>query len=240
MIKIGNCGWSYLDCKPYFGKGWKKSLDSKLQAYAKLFDLVEVNSTFYRIPKIETAQNWRQEVNKVNKKFEFTIKVSQIITHQAVFEKSAYWAFDQIKEIAKALKAKVLLFQSPGSFKPTKQNIEKAKKFFDKIDREKLKLVWEVRWKKDWTEQITKKLFSELKLNQCIDPFRQDFFYSKDLVYFRLHGMGRPSMYNYNFSSQQLKELAQKVKKLKKSVYVLFNNVSCYGNALEFKEILKK
>lgn len=237
-IKVGNCGWSYLNCVPYFGPGWQKKFASKLQAYAKLFDIVEINSTFYRIPKLSTAEKWRQEVDAINKRFEFTIKVSQLITHKSPFSKSAFWAFDQMKEVARALRARVLLFQSPAGFKPTKKNLELARKFFSSIDREKFSLVWEVRWAKLWKPEIVEPLFSKLKLNQCVDPFRQDAFYTRDLFYYRLHGFGRPSMYNYNFSDKQLKELAAKVRKIKKPTYVLFNNASCYANALTFKKML--
>lgn len=236
MIKIGNCGWSYLNADNYFPQ-WEKKFASKLQVYAKLFELVEVNSTFYRIPKLSTAKKWREQADEVNEKFEFTVKVSQLVTHRNPFGKQAFWAFDRMKEIAGELRAKILLFQSPASFKPSKENIDKSKKFFGKIDREGLTLVWEVRWAKDWGEEVVKRLFPELEVNQCVDPFRQNCFYSKDLVYYRLHGFGRPSIYNYDFSERELKELADKVKKEKKPVYVLFNNTACYENGLKFKEM---
>ena len=238
-VKIGNCGWSYLNAKKYF-PGWEKKFKSKLQVYAKLFDLVEINSTFYRIPKVSTARKWREEADEINGKFEFTLKVSQLVTHKNPFGKQAFWAFERMKEVAKELRAKVLLFQSPASFKPTGENLKKAGDFFRKIDREDFVLVWEVRWAKDWTEEIVRSVFSEFGLNQCVDPFRQECFYSERLVYYRLHGFGRPSMYNYEFSEEELKNLADKVKQQKKPVYVLFNNVSCYEDGLRLKEMLKR
>lgn len=235
--RIGNCGWSYMRVGD-FKNLTRRPFRTKLQAYAQVFDLVEVNSTFYRIPKLGTAEKWREEADQVNKDFEFTVKVSQIITHKDVFEKSAFWAFEQMKEIARALRCRVLLFQSPASFKPSKENLEKARRFFRKIKGNGLTLVWEVRWAKDWTREIVKKLFGELEINQCVDPFRQGCFYSRDLVYYRLHGFGRPSMYNYNYSRKELGELAEKTKKEKKPVFVLFNNSYCYQNALDFGKLL--
>jgi uncharacterized protein YecE (DUF72 family) len=235
-IKVGNCGWSYLNVSQFLGPDWNKKFSSKLQAYAHLFDVVEINSTFYSIPKLTTVERWRAETDQINKKFEFTIKCSQLITHKKPFQKQAFWAYSQMVEIAKILRAKVLLFQSPSNFKPTKRNIDLAKKFFEKIERDGLILVWEVRWAKTWTEQIVKKLFSEIDINQCVDPLRQDCFYSKNIFYYRLHGFGKPSMYNYSFSKEELEKLANKVK-AKKPVYVLFNNTDCYKNALEFKNL---
>ena len=237
-VRIGNCGWTYLNASKYF-PGWEKTFASKLQTYAKLFELVEINSTFYRIPKVSTATKWREQVDEINEKFEFSVKVSQLITHRDPFSKQAFWAFEKMKEIGKELRAKILLFQSPSSFKPSKENVGKAKEFFRKIDREDFVLVWEVRWAEDWTKDIIKNLFPELKINQCVDPFRQDCFYPKDLVYYRLHGLGKPSMYNYDFSESELKDLAEKIKRERKPVYVLFNNTACYENGLKFKELLK-
>jgi len=239
MVKVGCCGWNYLNAERYF-ENWKKRFRSKLQAYAKLFDLVEVNSTFYKIPKLETVKRWREEVDEINKNFEFTLKCNKAITHESAFSSKAIETFDEMKKIAKVLRASILLMQTPASFKPTKKNIEKVRKFFSSIDREKFKIVWEVRWKKDWSKEIVKKLFREIKVNQCVDPFRQEIFYFKDVIYYRLHGLGS-GMYNYKFSDSELKLLASKVKeeKEKKNMYVLFNNIYMYEDALAFIKLLK-
>ena len=235
MIKIGNCGWSYLNAKNYFGESWEKQFKTKLQAYVKLFNLVEINSTFYRIPKVKTAEKWRKEADEINPEFEFTIKVSQIITHKDKFSsEKSFQAFTRMKEIANVLRAKILLFQSPASFRPTKENLEKVKNFFEKIKREDLILVWEVRWRDSWTPEIVKNFFSSLDINQCVDPLRQECFYYKDLLYYRLHGFGQP-MYNYQFSDEELKKVAEKCKE---KTYVLFNNGTCYEDALRFKGII--
>jgi len=240
MIKVGCCGWNYLNAKEYFGENWKEKFKSKLQAYARLFNLVEINSTFYRTPKLTTAQKWREEVDSVNPNFEFTVKCSQIITHQDKFSsKASLLAFNQMKQIAKALRAKILLFQTPASFKPTRENLDGVKYFFKNIDREDFVLVWEVRWQKTWRKKIVEDLFSELGINQCVDLFRQDCFFAKDIFYYRLHGLGKPSMYRYKFSDEELKKLVKKVKRLKKDSYILFNNMEMYRDALRFTKILR-
>lgn len=238
-ITVGNCGWGYLNPNGFFDFDWKERFKTKLQAYANLFDSVEVNSTFYRLPKVSTAEKWRKEADEVNRNFEFTVKVSQIITHLDKFssEKSIQ-AFEQTKEIAKALRAKVLVFQSPGSFKPTEKNLEKVRKFFEKIDREEFILVWEVRWERDWGRDLVQQVFSDLQVNQCVDPLRQDCFFFKDILYYRLHGFGKPSMYNYRFSDEELRVLLEKCQS-EKPVYVMFNNATCYEDAKRFEKIVK-
>jgi len=237
MIHVGCCGWGYLDCKQYFGSEWKEKFASKLQAYAALFDLVEVNSTFYKIPKPETAERWREEASAINKRFEFSVKCSRTVTHEDAFSTSkSVQAFEKTKEIAELLKSKIILFQSPASFKPTIANITKAKKFFENIDREHFVLAWEVRWQKSWTKPIVSKLFKELNLLHCVDPLRQEVFRKANTNYFRLHGFGKRSMYDYKFSDEELKKLKGYARK--KECYILFNNYYMYEDALRFKEIL--
>jgi uncharacterized protein YecE (DUF72 family) len=52
-----------------------------LSYYAKHFDTVEVDSTFYRIPSEDTVQGWAL---KTPKEFVFAAKIPQVITHEKV------------------------------------------------------------------------------------------------------------------------------------------------------------
>ena len=49
-----------------------------LSRYAELFSVVELQSTFYRLPTIATARGWR---SKVPQGFRFTLKAFQGVTH---------------------------------------------------------------------------------------------------------------------------------------------------------------
>lgn len=238
-IKVGCCGWSYIDASKYFGHDWKTRFKSKLQAYSQLFDIVEINSTFYKLPRPNTARKWYEDISSIRKGFEFTIKVSNIITHKDRFSsKLSIKIFESVKEIAKELHAKILLFQSPPSFKPSEKNINYALNFFQKVDMEDFIAVWEVRWSKDWRKDVVEMVFSKAGVEQSIDPFRQNFNYNKRLTYLRLHGLGE-HMYDYNFSIKELNHLKWMVRKKQKPCYIFFNNMSMYDNALEFMKILK-
>jgi uncharacterized protein YecE (DUF72 family) len=70
-------GWSYTFWK---GNFYPQDLASKdfLSYYAKHFDTVEVDSTFYRIPRTETVTEWKQQTPKG---FLFSLKFPQKITH---------------------------------------------------------------------------------------------------------------------------------------------------------------
>lgn len=239
QIKIGCCGWSYLNPKEFNIKNYKHTL----QAYAKLFSCVEINSTFYRIPKLSTVENWRALVDKINKNFEFTVKCNQLITHTKKFSHESIWIFEKMKEICNALDAKILLLQSPANFLPTKSNIEMMRKFFNKIIRDNLILVWEPRGKWWNKKELIKNICKEFDLINCVDPLRNEsqYFGKAKIAYFRLHGFGRPSIYNYAFSDNELKTIKNACKKYKdvKRTYVLFNNANCYEDGLKFEKLIK-
>lgn len=237
-VLIGCCGWSYLNERE-FPERIKRKYSSKLQAYAQLFDTVEINSTFYRLPRLSTAQKWRAEADAVKPKFQFTVKAYQGITHLHRFAGESIKLFAQLEEVCRALNASVLLFQSPASFRPTDASLKAMRSFFNEIDRDKLTCVWEPRgrWYDDPT--LVAHVCEECRLVHCVDPLRNEplAFGEEKIAYFRLHGFGRPSMYNYDFSEQELDRLASNLNSLPHSlhcIYIFFNNISCYRNALEF------
>ena len=58
-IRTGCMGWSYIDwVGPFYPKG--ASGRDFLRLYSSVFDAVEVNSSFYRIPETDTALRWRE------------------------------------------------------------------------------------------------------------------------------------------------------------------------------------
>ena len=236
-IKVGCCGYSYFSPANYYGKGWKRKYSSTLAAYASKFDLVEMNSTFYRIPKVETAEKWFREAREVNNKFEFTVKCSRIVTHEDRFGKKSFWAYERIREICKKLKTRFLLFQTPASFKPTRENERRMRNFFGSIRRGRIKFVWEPRgaWWKDVGK--IRKICEENNVICCVDPLRNDYPWQK-IAYFRLHGFGKPMMYNYKFSDEELKVVFEKAKRFRESL-ILFNNFVMYEDALRFRKMFK-
>ena len=76
-IRAGTSGWSYKEWKGYF---YPEKLAAKdmLRFYAGHFGTVEVNNTFYRMPKSEVLQAWAGEVPD---DFAFVLKASKRITH---------------------------------------------------------------------------------------------------------------------------------------------------------------
>ena len=49
------------------------------QEYFQLFNLIEIQNTFYQLPRLQTAEKWRATAPQG---FEFTMKAWQLITHE--------------------------------------------------------------------------------------------------------------------------------------------------------------
>jgi len=233
MIKIGCCGFPV-----------------NRPTYYKNFNVVETQQTFYQLPKIETALKWREEAPS---NFEFTAKAWQLITHPPTSPtykrlkitlenkenygffkptEEVFSAWERTEEICSALKARIVLFQCPASFKPTPENKENIKKFFTTIDRKNYIFVWEPRGK--WEEEEIKELCKELDLIHGVDPFKNKPLYGK-LRYFRLHGKDG---YKYKYSEEDFKQL---IKLIEKGIetYIMFNNVYMFEDAKKFEDFLK-
>ena len=77
LIQVGTSGWSY--------KEWKGSFypadlpaDDMLRHYSSRFPTVEINNSFYRIPKEKVLLEWAEQVPPT---FRFVLKASRRITH---------------------------------------------------------------------------------------------------------------------------------------------------------------
>lgn len=76
-IHLGTLGWSYSFWK---GKFYPNKTASKdfLAYYSGMYDTVEVDSTFYRIPTEQAVTNWK---NQTPQNFTFSLKFPSVITH---------------------------------------------------------------------------------------------------------------------------------------------------------------
>jgi uncharacterized protein YecE (DUF72 family) len=234
QVKVGCCGFSR-GMKDYFGQ----------------FSLVEVQRTFYKMPKLATALKWRQQAPA---DFEFTLKAWQLITHPAASptyrkaglkipsgseERYGFFrpseevrqAWEETRRFAQALGARVIVFQCPPSFRETTENVDNMRRFFKSESTSGFLRVWEPRG--DWHEQTIKSLCLELDLIHCVDPLEREPLHGQP-QYFRLHGGPR---YQHRYSEEELQRLKDKIGNT--DAYVLFNNLNMYHDALAFDRLMK-
>jgi uncharacterized protein YecE (DUF72 family) len=97
-IRIGCQGWNYdAWIGPFYPDG-TRPVDF-LRVYARAFDTVEVDSTFYAIPPVRTVRDWAE---RVPDEFQFALKLPQEITHENRLRNVAP-ALDQFFERAREL-----------------------------------------------------------------------------------------------------------------------------------------
>jgi len=233
-VKVGCCG---------FPRGMKH--------YFSQFRLVEVQQTFYKLPRVETALRWRQTAPT---DFEFTIKAWQVITHPPSSptyrkaglaisrEKEADYgyfkpsgevmaAWHKTREIAQAVRARIIVFQCPASFVASTENIDNMRQFFHSLAKDDFLFAWEPRGL--WSDDTIINLCQELGLIHCVDPLQTKPLHGI-INYFRLHG--GPG-YRHTYSDQELEQLRQMTGS--KESYVLFNNITMYDDALRFTSLLR-
>jgi uncharacterized protein YecE (DUF72 family) len=229
QIKVGCCG---------FAGAQKK--------YFELFEVIEIQQTFYQLPEIKTAEKWRKSASP---DFEFTMKAWQLITHVPSSptyrrlreriepaEAKGYGSFRPTKKVfeawnrtaafARTLGATIIVFQCPASFRPTAENVKNMESFFSRIDRAGFTFTWEPRGA--WPEDVIIRLCKDLDLVHCVDPFKNQALFG-DVDYFRLHGIGD---YQYTYTDEELGALKKKL--AGKPGYVMFNNSTMKQDALRF------
>jgi len=212
-----------------------------MKRYHENFCVVELNKTFYEYPRVSTVLGWRK---KAPKDFEFTVKAHQDISHKFKLKvEDSVEAFSKVKEVCRILEARVLLIQTPSSFRTDK--MEDAHKFFRRVDREDLVLVWETRgasWEETAARERLSELLCEVGVTHVTDPLRSMPAYVGDVAYFRLHGLGE-RMYYYQYADAELVQLYKLIKLFEskgKEVFVFFNNLSMLEDGLRFIAYLKK
>jgi uncharacterized protein YecE (DUF72 family) len=77
QIRVGTSGWSYKEWKGSFYPA-DMSSDDMLRYYASRLPTVEINNSFYRIPKEKVLLDW---AGQVPPEFRFVLKASRRITH---------------------------------------------------------------------------------------------------------------------------------------------------------------
>jgi len=85
-------------------------------------------------------------------------------------------------------------------------------------------------------------MLEKVNVVHVTDPFKMLPAHTDEIAYFRLHGLGE-RMYYYQYSDEELEKLRRITESFEeegKVVYVLFNNLSMFGDVLRFKHFLEK
>ena len=227
-------------------------------------DVVEIQETFYDLISIDKAEKLGREKPD---NFIYTAKVFQAITHapdsptwkkiktRLYGDKSNYgflkptkeniWAWEESVKRFDLMKIKIVIFQTPPSFGYSEDNYRNVRDFFSVIDRRNLLIGWEPRgsWNQSSNREKLCNLMRELGLIHVVDIFRNKPCEEvEEVLYIRLHGIGgSETNYRYKYTDEDLLKLKEAIDRyVSKEIYVLFNNVYMYDDALRFKELIKR
>src|SRR3954470_15738762 len=86
-VRIGGSGWIYKDWR---GIVYPEKLPQRLwfQHYSTLFDTVEINNTFYRLPPPETVEHWAAQAPPG---FLYALKLGQFGSHRMKLRDAVSW-----------------------------------------------------------------------------------------------------------------------------------------------------
>jgi uncharacterized protein YecE (DUF72 family) len=115
LVRAGTSGWSYKEWKgPFYPPDI--SSDEMLRYYSQRLPSVEVNNTFYQMPKPEVLTGWAEQVTG---DFTFVIKASRRITHNAKLGPGAAEPLAYLLDVTQAMGSRIgpILFQTPPFLK---------------------------------------------------------------------------------------------------------------------------
>jgi len=207
---------------------------SRLTVYSLLFNSLEVNSSFYKIPREETVKRWSEETTD---DFRFTFKLWKGITHEKElrFDPQDVVRFLSVID-GVGQKKGCLLIQLPPSFKFT--SIGRLTELLDCISQDQRSKAWKVciEFRNDtWYREETFILLKSYGMHVVVHDkdtrgMRLQYADTK-IIYMRLHGPDGD--YRRSYSDSVLKEYSTYINSWiaeEKVVYVYFNNT--IGSAL--------
>jgi uncharacterized protein YecE (DUF72 family) len=235
-VRIGCSGWSYQDWR---GRLYPKGLPASgwLQRYAEVFETVEVNATFYRLPKRSTVEGW---VERSPAGFLFAVKASRYLTHIRRLRDmdegvARFW--EPLEPLREAGRLGPVLWQLPENFHRDDELLGRALEALPAARH-----CFEFRHR-SWFADDVRRLLAEHGASLAIgDDARRPLPAARplgEMVYLRLHygSRGRDG----NYSSAELDRWRRRVAswRSRREVFVYLNN-DWQGFALENARELRR
>lgn len=228
--------------------------------YYELFPVVELQETFYDLPTEDRMRHLREEAPSG---FAFTVKVFQGLTHgvnsptwrrarrarltgnttnygllKPTRENLELWG--EFLRLTKPLNPALYIFQTPPSMVINSDIAKDVVEFFRSIG-EPGRVGWEPRGASYSDPNSLMRVFNSTDVIHVVDPFRRSPMVTREVAYFRLHGIGEGEVnYRYRYSDSDLDSLRRLILgQVSRVVYVMFNNVHMLDDALRFKRLIE-
>ncbi|MFC2079478.1 DUF72 domain-containing protein [Candidatus Bipolaricaulota bacterium] len=253
-LRIGTSGYSFPHwVGTVYPEGTRQP--DMLKTYAKDFDAVEVNFTYYRNPSSEIFEGM---LRKVDSEFEFVVKAPKGMTHERDEIESVAKSFVQsLKPLIDSGQLGGVIVQFPQSFHANDDSFDHLKKVADAFVPEGIKTSVEFRhkgWYRDDVYELLQKLqlgFVNVDLPRISALPAPSNIMTNDVAYYRFHGRNAAMWYNaptgshrydYMYSDAELDEWSERIEKSVEvawKVFVFANNChkgSSFISALRLKQ----
>jgi uncharacterized protein YecE (DUF72 family) len=234
--RIGTSGWIYAHWR---GRYYPEKLPVKhwFNYYARQFDTVEINNTFYRLPEARCFDAWRAQAPPG---FVYAVKASRYLTHMKKLRDPGE-PVERLVARASHLAEHLgpILYQLPPGWR---RDTSRLRDFCRQLPRGLIH-VFEFR-DPDWLHPDTFGVLHDAGMSLCIHDLlpRHPVEVSGPVAYLRFHGSG--SKYGGSYSRQHLRRWSRKIEQFAaagRTVYAYFNNdqqAFAVHNALTLKSLL--
>lgn len=216
-VRVGTGGWSYFHIP---GK-------DRLKVYSRLFDFVEVNSTFYTLPSKGMVSSWRRRVPPT---FEFFLRAHRSLTHTYKLKPidPAINLLEDLLDLCDILGAEILHLL-------TEARLNGFKDLLASLDLRGKRIAWEVRRKPGISlNPLVVGFMGDLGIIHCTDLSIEAPSTPSDIQYSKLFGKGEHNI--YQFTDQDLKRIHERAEgKGVKKTYLSFHGVKMYKDAARYK-----
>ncbi|MEI9918562.1 MAG: DUF72 domain-containing protein [Bacteroidota bacterium] len=227
----------YIGCSGFYYAAWKNNfypegLSSRkwLEYYSSVFNTLELNGTFYRVPKLTDLEKY---VNVTPPHFRFSVKMSRFVTHvKRLSDVESIQKFQDLITTGLGSKLACFLFQMPPSFHYSEENLQRI---VDNIPHH-TKNVIEFRHASWWNTQVADTLH-DLGITFCNVDFprlESHVIDTHERFYMRFHG--NPELFISSYSEEEIRKYFSQVPADCKEAYFYFNNTmfeAGYTNARE-------
>ncbi len=242
-IRLGTSGWSYSDWEGVF----YKPKERKFQKYSRVFDTVEIDSTFYSYPDLDMVEGLSKAAPRG---FIFAAKIPSLITHEKKLdpeknvERDLARFLDLMEPLRKAGILGPLLIQLPPKF-TVQEHFLNLKKFLEILPSD-FRFAVEFRDESWLRGEVLRELERSGVAYTIVDEplLPPDLYVTSDFAYIRWHGRGRAPWYYYHYRREELEEWKPRIEELEgkvRAIYGYFNN-HFHGyavhNCLQVLEIL--
>jgi uncharacterized protein YecE (DUF72 family) len=227
-IRIGCSGWNYRHWRGSFYPE-KMPVRCWFDHYAAVFDTVEINNSFYRLPPASTFEKWR---NQAPPGFCYAVKANRFLTQA----KKLHDCAEPLKRMLTAMRhlkphLGPILYQLPPRFRI---NCDRLESFLNILPRD-FAHIFEFR-DKSWFDEAVLKLLDSHDAGFCVHDMHgleTPRWASGPAAYIRFHGTS--GKYVGRYSDDLLEDWAGWIGKLARSgrpVWAYFNN-DIHAHAVE-------